>query len=484
MKRKIAYIIVLTLSLSCNDKIPVSVQSYGRQTLIYPDYIGVTVPSTIAPLNFSYQVDFSGACVTTFKYLDKQIKVRGRKVKINEKKWHKLLESARGSDISVYSSLLDSTWYIHVSPDTIDYGLNYRLIEPSYEIFSRMGIYERDLSSFNQRALFENRVEPLCMNCHSHCKGDPENMSLHIRGGNGCTLIMKDGQLKAFNTKTESVNRNCAYPFWHPSGKYICYSNNFTHQRFHISDKKITEIFDEDSDIVIYDVDNNQLILSDVIRNPEFAESFPSFSPDGKYLYYIRLEGSQESRKDKPLEEYRYSLMRVSFDASQGAVGNDLETLIDCGEIGKSVCMPKPSPDGRYIIYSLADYGCFCTWHHESDLYLFDLETRSSRRLDELNSPDSETCPSWGTNGKWIVFGSRRDDGLFTRAYIAHFDSVTGKFGKPFMLPQKDPEKFYSSFFFSYNIPEFVTAPMVFDMNEAVEEINSTTKNSFGERKN
>ena len=75
-------------------------------------------------------------------------------------------------------------------------------------------------------------------------------------------------------------------------------------------------------------------------------------------------------------------------------------------------------------------------------------------RMDEVNSDDVESYHSWNSNSRWLVFSSRRIDGLYTRPYLVHIDE-NGTSGKPFVLPQKDPD-FYSRFMFSYNIPEFV----------------------------
>ena len=77
--------------------------------------------------------------------------------------WHQLLAQNRGDSLSiVVSAKYEDGWHtyrpfpIYVSPDSIDYGLCYRLIEPGYEVWSKMGIYERDLSSFEERPLIEN----------------------------------------------------------------------------------------------------------------------------------------------------------------------------------------------------------------------------------------------------------------------------------------------------------------------------------------
>ena len=45
---------------------------------------------------------------------------------------------------------------MYVSPHPIDYGVVYRKLAPGYEVYSKMGIYERDLASFEERHLLEN----------------------------------------------------------------------------------------------------------------------------------------------------------------------------------------------------------------------------------------------------------------------------------------------------------------------------------------
>jgi hypothetical protein len=93
--------------------------------------------------------------------------------------------------------------------------------------------------------------------------------------------------------------------------------------------------------------------------------------------------------------------------------------------------------------------------------------------MSELNSSDAESYHSWSSNGRWIVFSSRRDDGSYTRPYIAYFKEGTAS--KPFILPQKNP-LFYGEFFKSYNIPEFMTRPVRISRRELVNAINQEAK--------
>ena len=78
------------------------------------------------------------------------------------------------------------------------------------------------------------------------------------------------------------------------------------------------------------------------------------------------------------------------------------------------------------------------------------------------NSDQVESYHSWSHDGRWMVFSSRRLDGLYTRPYIVYVDKQ-GNVSKPFLLPQKDPKRFYADLMFSYNIPEFITGAVTFD---------------------
>ena len=241
---------------------------------------------------------------------------------------------------------------------------------------------------------------------------------------------------------------------------------------------KLIEVFDLDSDIQVYDAESNQLITAPQVKRPDLWETFPVFSPDGKTLYYTAAV-KVEIPGDLP--QSRYSLMKVSFDPETGTIGQDAEMLIDAYALSKSVCFPRPSYDGRYLMYTLCDYGTFPIWNHEADLWLLDLETGETRPLDQVNSGDTDSFHNWSSNSRWFVFSSRRDDGLFTRLYIAHFDQ-NGVAGKPFMLPQRNPVNYYQDLFLSYNVPEFVTGPVPLDRIRAQKLINSPERVPFGFR--
>ena len=174
--------------------------------------------------------------------------------------------------------------------------------------------------------------------------------------------------------------------------------------------------------------------------------------------------------------QVHYSLCRIAFDAERGGFGNIVDTLYNAEQTGRSVSFPRVSPDGRIVVFVLSNYGNFSIWHSDAALYSMSLDgERKLKILDEINSSDVESYHSWSKNGRWMVFSSRRDDGLYTRPYFAYYDEE-GKWYKPFMLPQKSPSQFYKRLDMSYNVPEFMDGPSEFSMRDILNVAKEESK--------
>lgn len=446
---------------------------------IFPDYIDVTIPSNIAPLNFkmaqncsSMKAIFEGENGYSFVVSGKSF------LKIPEKKWTKLLAGNTDKTVSVtVSAKEDGKWFryvpfkIMVSQYPIDESLVYRLIAPGYVTYGKMGLYVRNLTTYEQRPIIENTLlDNGCVNCHSFCQNTDDKKSFHIRGSKGGTVLCTKDKTELLNTKTDKTISNFVYPYWHPSGKYIAYSVNNTNQIFHESTPKLVEVLDLSSDVVVYDVENNKVLLPSLLMREESFETFPSFSPDGRTLYFCSAV-----RKDaiKEFKKIKYDLCSISFDPEKGTFGNKVDTLVHAADNGKSISFPRPSPDGRYLMYTMLDYGNFSIWHREADLFLMNLAEGTTDSLDVVNSPDVESYHSWSSNGRWFVFSSRRDNGLYTMPFIALFDD-NGKAYKPFLLPQKDPN-YYESLLLSFNVPELVKGTVNLDVREVEHLLNTNS---------
>ena len=476
--------------MSCTSE---TVSDARKETVpphIYPDYLGVTIPVNIAPLNFCLADEAAQLidAVITDNHGNNLHSQGKESVDFDLDDWRELLSQNRGDSISVtVSAKYEDGWHtyrsfsIYVSPDSIDYGICYRLIAPGHEVWSKMGIYERDLSSFDERALIENTQFQGCVNCHSFNRGNPGYMSLHIRGPHGATLLRQNnGPFTAYNTKTDQTLGFCVYPYWHPSGRYVAYSTNITKQTFHSAHPNRIEVFDDASDLQVYDVEKNELLLSSLLKQDSVYETYPVFSADGRSLYFCAASALPEGNHQ--LDSIRYSLCRIDFDPATGSFGNRIETIIDAVSQHKSISFPRPSYDGRFLCFTLSDYGQFSIWHHEADLYLLDLSTGQSCPMAGANSEDTESFHNWSSNSRWMVLSSRRDDGLFTRPYFCHVDAK-GKVSKAFMLPQRNPRRFYRERFLSFNVPDFVIGPTSFDSHQASRLINDEYRKDFGVHK-
>jgi hypothetical protein len=449
----------------CTTELPT--KEIGREARISPEYSGITIPPNIAPLNFTitedagpYLVRFSGGG-TGFT-----LKSRSGKVIIPPSKWRKTLANAKGGDLLIEIEAKNGDKPIKypvirnkVAIEPTDSYIVYRLIDPGFELWNKMGIYQRCVEDFSQKPLMLNSLsDHNCMNCHSFSQNNSRQMMFHVRGTNGGTVIYSNGDLRKVDTKTDKTISAGVYPSWHPGGRYIAFSVNNIVQTFHSVRNIRTEVTDTLSDLIIYDVEKNLVTSPPAVSTEDHFETFPSWSPDGKYLYYC-------SAKTLPYTQYksiRYDILRVPFDETTLEFGTP-DTVVNASVTGKSASFPRISPDGRYLMYCLTDFGNFTIWHHDSDLYIKDLLTGETIK-PSINSDDTESYHSWSSSGRWIVFSSRRSDGLHTQLFFSYFDS-TGTAHKPFLLPQKNPE-FYDTFLKSFNVPEFITTPV--DLNPRI----------------
>ena len=470
MKRYTGIMLILLAGLitSCGQKPEHStrVDSYPE---IYPDYINVTIPSNIAPLNFKL-TDNPTAIEVKISGKNSAIRLRSRyKIKIPYGKWKDLLNSCTGDSVRVsVSEYSGGKWFTfrpfswYVSADPIDPWLSYRLIEPGYEVWNRLSIYQRDLTSFEEKELVDNNLTGNgCINCHTFSMQDPELSFFHLRGKNGGTIIQEKGMLRKLDTSSDSTISAGVYGSFHPSGRYIAFSTNVIIPEFHSVRNLRLEVYDTISDLILLDIRKNEIIKPKVVASKNAFETFPVFSSDGTKLYFC---SARAVRMPMDYKSAKYSLCSVDFDASSRTFGTIVDTLVSACRTGKSVSQPKTSPDGRYIMYTSFDYGNFPIWHMEADLLLRDLKTGITDSLKSVNSGRSDTYHSWSSDSRWFVFASKRDDGMYGKPYFAHIDE-NGKASKAFLLPQKDPD-FYDFCLKSFNIPELSKGPAPFNPRE------------------
>ncbi len=443
---------------------------------IYPDYIGVTIPAGIAPLDFN-MADESIDCMVVEARGTKggEIRVQGEWAAFDIDDWHELTAQNRGGKIVMtVCAKKDGEWVqykdfdIYVSQYSLDdWGLTYRRIKPGYEVGGDIGIYQRDIHSFNEYAILaETAVPGRCMNCHTANRTNPDRITMQIRGDGGGTMIQKDGKQIWVETKTDSTKAAGSYSYWHPGGDYCAMAVNSVHQAFFVGTGQRIEVYHKFSNVEVIDTRTNELILSPLLQTDDL-EIFPAFSHDGKWLYYST---SKPCRVPAEYEKVKCSLCRIAFDADKGTFGEVVDTLLNGPATDKSYTLVRPSYDGRWLMYCVSSRGNFPVCQDDADLWLMDLTTGKSRELKELNSRWTESFHNWSGNSKWFVFTSKRENGMYAQLYLASIDTQ-GRVTKPFLLPQRNPRKFYHEMMDSYNVPDFTKSKVVFDAHEAYRQV-------------
>ena len=459
MKRKDIFTnmaLALLMLLTACTPTPHDVKQSSQEAEIYPDYKDVTIPVNIAPMNFVVR----GADAVEVKAGELTVRSRGGDVRFGMREWRSLLEEDDTIEVQV-TVLKDGQWtayrpfHWYVVGDSIDSYLTYRLIEPGYSVWNRLQIKQRCVENFDEYALADYHLQDnRCMNCHTPSSQNPSLSMMYVRGEGGGAILNQDGRLRKLDIKTPDMVATSTYFGFSPSGRYIVFSANVVVPAVQASAQKRLEVYDTKSDVYVADLEKNRIIHSQLLSDSARLETFPTFSPDGKYIYYCT---SPKVELPQDYKNLKYVLARIPFDEATGTIGTQVDTLFT----ERSVCHPRVSPDGERLLFTVQDYGTFPIWHKEADLRMMDLKTGVIDTLQVVNSEMSDTYHSWSSNSRWFVFASKRDDGLYGKPYFCYVDS-NGKAHKPFCLPQQDPT-FYDDFLKSFNAPEMAKGRIPFN---------------------
>lgn len=479
---------LLLVAAGCTPSVPSAdkVKDSHLSPILSPDYLSVTIPPNIAPMNFEIMDECDESIATIGDSTSHRLTARGPIVQWNEKEWKKLLEENKGKDIkgSVYTrhgnEWVRKPYEMHVANEPIDQYFSYRLIEPSFVYYNQIDLNARDLTSWDVTTIHNNSYVPdesslSCMNCHVPRNNNADNHSqFHVRHTNGGTIIIEGDRAKKVKMTTDSVPSAGVYPAWHPTLDLIAYSINGTKQLFYTRDTQRIEVLDDSSDLILYDSENET--VERITNTPGLLETFPAWSPDGKRLYFSSAQYPDSTNKENinlKFDEVRYDILSLPFDPETRRFTSAVaDTVLNVSSMGKSASLPRISPDGRFLLTCVGDFGTFHIWHKSSDLWLTDLESGETVTLSSANSDDVDSYHSWSSNSRWVVFSSRRDDHGFTRPYIVYVNDK-GEDSKAFVVPQKNP-RYYMEIFKSFNVPEFLVKPVEASRGTILDAINST----------
>ena len=470
--------IILFFCVSCNHPgVPSgNVHLSDEIPAIVPDYTSLVIPPNIAPLNFEIDIPGEEYVARILGRDGESLVSEGKIISWDMDGWHSLLETSKGEDILFEIFVRNGDrWDLYrftneVAEEEIDPYLSYRLIEPSFVHFSSLTINQRNLTSFEEDVIWNNPApcderRGYCINCHVPRNNYKDRTSLfHIRGANGGTVIMSGDTIRKVNLKTDETISAGVYPAWHPTLDLVALSTNTTAQKFPNRGSQRAEVFDSASDLILFDLQTNE--ITDISGHPGLLETYPAWHPDGTKIYYSVAkypDGVSPDQVAQNTQRMRYDIVSRNFDPVSRSFSAP-DTVVHASKFAESALLPRISPDGRWMLYCKAPFGSFHIWHKDSDLFLANLESGETHMLANANSGDSDSYHSWSSNSRWIVFSSRREDGNYTRPYIAYVSSE-GVDSKAFVVPQESPDH-YMRLMKSYNVPEFMSGPFAFSRSQ------------------
>jgi len=453
-------------------------RSADRFPRIRPDYVNVVLPPNIAPTNFVIDEEGTRFHVRISGAEGRGIGVRSRRpsIRIPEGAWRRLLDENRGRSIRVDVSVRDrgGEWiffrpiFNRVAAEPVDRYLSYRLINSVYFWYNHrpeMCLYLRDVEGFEERRILHNYSlrSNRCVNCHTCAAYRTETMAVQLRGEPGPAMVtLRDGRIAEVDLRGRAKNGLVSFISIHPQGRLAA----FAALRLGFFSKctgEAREVFEFASDLGLYRFDTGAFSIPKAIATEEYVETLPAWSGDGSHLYFCRTKPQWPA--DAPREglpsnyrDVRYDLMRIPYDAEKDKWGQ-VETVLTAKETGKSIAQPSVSPDGRWVVFCMQDYGMWPLVRPDSDLYLLDVKMRAYHRLS-CSSDAAEASHEWSSNGRWIVFASKRKDKVFTRLYLAYI-GPDGRSAKAVELPQRDPAA-HERLLRVYNLPRLLTEPMPF----------------------
>lgn len=467
--------------LSCDSRFETIInksEMYHRLPPVKPDYTGITIPPNIAPLNFFLQDSSTAdvAIISSGKGKNITIKSKKNRFYIDPKQWKKLISKNAGGQlhITICSRDKKEKWSRYatiensIAMEPIDRYCTYRLLNIQYNYSRYLRQCQRDLGTFSEKNLINTQnYKVKCVNCHTPMNNDPSRFTLQVRSDSygSQTLI-------ACGDTISTLSSQLGHTSWHPGGNCIAFAAYKVQQYFHSTGRQFIDVYDNNSGVIIYDIAQQKIVPVTELNQNEFLQTWPSWSADGNYLYYCSAPIPWDDHRKEPPDNFnktKYNLMRISYNATRNSWG-DIDTVLSALETGLSIAQPKISPDNRYCLFCMQEYGAYPHTEITSDLYLMDMTTKKYQKLP-INSEYNEGWHSWSKNSRWILFSSKRGGGIFTRLYISYIDS-SGNASKPFMLPQKDP-LFYDSFTQMYNVAEFAVAPVQFSERQLLRAIQS-----------
>ncbi len=314
---------------------------------------------------------------------------------------------------------------------------------------------------------------PVCGNCHSF-SDDGSVLGLDVDYGNdkgayailpvSKQMVLNDEKIITWNDfrKKDGEATFGLLSKVSPNGRYVISTVKDRAVFVATPDIWFSQLFFPIKGIlVVYDTETGTFKPLPGADDPEYVQSNPTWSPDGKSIVFARTKAYRKdvlakatsvllSEKDVPefvndKQSFKFDLYRVPFNEGRGGKAEPIE---GASHNGKSNYFAKFSPDGKWIIFCKAEN--YMLLMPDSELYIIPAAGGEARRL-RANTPRMNSWHSWSSNGRWLVFSSKANT-AYTQLFLTHIDE-NGESTPPVVLER------FTGADRAANIPEFVPLP-------------------------
>ena len=363
---------------------------------------------------------------------------------------------------------------LQISKDPLGSRVFYRQVPPVFvhahknpqKTVWRLG----DISSYAPPRVVLKDV-PVCGNCHSFSRnGSVMGMDLDFRGDRGgYALLPVTEEMQVEEKDYISWNDCCQedkmpsmglFSRVSPNGRFVVSTVYEKNLMAMINNIDFSQLFlTLKGRLAIYDRFNQRFFLLPGADHPDFVQTNPAWSPNGKEIVFSRakvddrlvkiVEGKgftvePDTRIQDLNKSYQiqYDLYRIPFNSGNG--GQPV-AIKGASYNGKSNYCARYSPDGKWIVFTQSQSGILL--QPDSKLFILPAEGGAARQMN-CNKSLMNSWHSWSPNSRWLVFASKAHS-PFTELFLTHIDA-SGNDAPPVRLTRfNSPE-------LAANIPELV----------------------------